>query len=233
MGITSKTGALRATIKSGLVAIILLGSIYIGIAYMGATSTSALGILENGGAVLNGTASYYFGITGMIMLAILITLAGLTTAIGLTIACAEYFQTLFPKYSYKAWVVFFATLTFVFANFGLKNIITFSEPVLMFLYPLAIVLMLLTFSAPLFNHKRFGYVATITVTFIISIFDGLKALYTSLGMDDFGWMSPIITFYKHTLPLYKEGLGWLLPALVVIATTTVVVRIQRLFKRKT
>src|SRR5690625_4856117 len=144
MGVTSKQEILRSTAKSGTVAIILLSVIYVGIAYLGATSTQAFGVFENGGPVLSSASSYYFRAFGTALLEIVITLACLPTAIGLVTGCAEYFQTLLPKVSYKTLVVFFAVLTFVIANFGLTNIIKYAEPVLMFLYPLAIVLMLLT-----------------------------------------------------------------------------------------
>lgn len=225
LGITSKSGILSATVKSGLIAITLLGAIYIGIAYLGATGTEAFGFFDNGGPVLSNATSYYFGAFGMVMLAVLITLACLTTAIGLTTACAEYFQTLFPRFSYKSLVVFFSVLTFVFANFGLTNIITYSVPVLMFLYPLAIVLMILAFLSPLFHHKRVVYVLTTVVTFLVSIFDGLKALCKSLKIDNFEWMTPFLSFYEKTLPMYDEGLGWLLPALMIMIITSIVIRI--------
>ncbi|WP_099156711.1 branched-chain amino acid transport system II carrier protein [Virgibacillus ndiopensis] len=227
-GISSTSGILSATAKSGAVAITFLGAIYVGIAYLGATSTETFGIFATGGPVLSSAASYYFGTLGSVMLAIVMTLACLTTSIGLTTACAEYFQTLFPKIGYKKFVVFFSTITFVIANFGLANIITYSVPVLMFLYPLAIVLMLLTFLSPLFNHSRIVYVSATAVTFMISIVDGLKALCDSLGFGYFGWMVPFVTFYEQSLPLYNQGLGWLLPALVVIVITGIVVRTQKL-----
>lgn len=232
MGITSKSGILRATAKSGAVAIALLGIIYIGIAYLGATSTEAFGVFETGGPVLSSGASYYFGTLGSIMLAIILTLACLTTSIGLTTACAEYFHTLLPKISYKQFVLFFSVLTFVIANFGLANIITYSVPVLMFLYPLAIVLMILTFLSPLFKHARIVYASTIAVTFLISIIDGLKALCDSLGIDYFGWMVSIISLYEKSLPLYSQGLGWLLPALVVIVITGTIVHFPQLLIKK-
>ncbi|WP_164214410.1 branched-chain amino acid transport system II carrier protein [Virgibacillus sp. YIM 98842] len=227
MGVKSNKGILNATAKAGIVAIILLGVIYAGIAYLGATSTQIFGIAETGGPVLSNAASYYFGTFGSILLAVVITLACLTTAIGLIVANAEYFHTLLPKISYKTLVVFFSVLTFVIANFGLANIITFSVPVLMFLYPLAIVLMLLTFISPLFNHDRIVYVSTIAVTFFISIFDGLKALTDSLGIDHFGFMVPFVSFFENTLPMYDQGLGWLMPALIVIAITGVVSRFRK------
>ncbi|PAV28238.1 branched-chain amino acid transport system II carrier protein [Virgibacillus profundi] len=225
MGVTSKKEILSATAKSGGIAIGLLGVIYLGIAYMGSTSTGQLGLLDTGGPVLSGAASYYFGTIGSVLLAVVIILACLTTAIGLITANAEYFHTLLPKLSYKILVVFFSGLTFVIANFGLANIIAYSIPVLMFLYPLAIVLMILTFLSPLFNDARVVYVSTIGVTFLISTFDGLKELSGSLGVE-FSWMNPVISFYEGVLPLYNQGLGWLIPALVVIAITGVIVRIQ-------
>ncbi|AXI07795.1 branched-chain amino acid transport system II carrier protein [Oceanobacillus zhaokaii] len=226
MGVTSRSGILRATSKSGIIAISLLALIYVGIGYLGATSTSVLGFFDNGGPVLSGAADYYFGSIGLILLAIVIILACLTTAIGLITANAEYFHTLLPKVSYKAFVIFFSAFSFVIANFGLTNIITYSLPMLMFLYPLAIVLMILTFVSPLFQHKRFVYVATTIVTFFVSIIDGLKQLCLSLKIDYFNWLSPIIDFYETYLPLYKQGLGWLLPALIVIAITGIIARIQ-------
>src|SRR5699024_6577621 len=83
MGVTSKQEILSSTAKSGTVAVILLSVIYVGIAYLGATSTQTFGIFENGGPVLSSASSYYFGAFGTVLLAIVITLACLTTAIGL------------------------------------------------------------------------------------------------------------------------------------------------------
>lgn len=82
--------------------------------------------------------------------------------------------------------------------------------------------------SPLFKHARVVYVTTIAVTFLISIFDGLKALCDSLGIDNFGFMVPVIDFYEKTLPLYNEGLGWLLPALIAIVISAFVSKIFNL-----
>lgn len=227
LGISSRKEVLSATAKSGVIATIFLGVIYVGIAYLGSISTGTLGLFDNGGSVLSGAASHYFGTFGSVLLAVMIILACLTTAIGLIISCAEYFHKLLPKFSYKTLVVFFTTISFIIANFGLTNIITFSIPVLMFLYPLAVVLMLLTFLSPLFNHARIVYVTTIGVTFLIAIIDGLKTLCGSLGIDYFGWMVPIINFYENVLPMYNQGLGWIVPAIIVIVITGVIARVQK------
>lgn len=219
MGVKSTRGVLSATIKSGLVATVLLGIIYVGIAYLGATTTEAFGLFKTGGPILGSATSYYFGTVGTVMLSVIIILACLTTSIGLITACGEYFHTIFPKISYKKFVLFFSLLSFTIANFGLANIINYSIPVLMFLYPLAIVLMLLTFLSPLFNHSRIVYVAATVITFMISIIDGLKTFCDLIEIDYYGWMKPIVSFYKEALPLYNQGLGWLIPVLIIILIT--------------
>ncbi len=228
LGIKSTSGVLAATAKSGMVAIGFLGILYTGIAFLGATSTEVYGLFETGGPVLGSAASHYFGIGGSIMLTVVIILACLTTSIGLMTACGEYFHTLFPKISYKVFVTLFTTMTFVVANFGLANIINYSIPVLMFLYPLAIVLMLLTFLSPLFNHARIVYVSATIVTLMISVIDGLKTFCELFEIEYFGWMKPVLSFYEDTLPLYSQGLGWILPVVIVIAITGLIVRLQRL-----
>ncbi|MFJ8063506.1 branched-chain amino acid transport system II carrier protein [Psychrobacillus sp. NPDC096426] len=227
LGINSTKGIIVATAKSGGVAIFFLGVIYAGIAYLGATSTEIFGLFDNGGPVLSSASEHYFGSFGIALLSIVIFLACLTTSIGLTTACGEYFHTLMPKISYKAFVVFFSVFTCIIANFGLSNIITYSVPVLMLLYPLAIVLILLTFLSPLFNHARLVYVSVMFITFLISVIDGFKALCNSLDIEYYSWLKPIISFYKDTLPFYEVGLGWLIPFVIVTIITGVIARFQQ------
>src|SRR5699024_3345121 len=111
------------------------------------------------------------------------------------------------------------------------NIISFSVPILMFLYQLAIVLMILTFLSPLFRHAQLVYVATIVVTFLINIVDGLVALEDSFGDEMFSLLTPIVNFYDSILPMYGQGLGWLLPAIIVIVITGIIARVFNLQAR--
>jgi len=228
MGVNSKRGILKATAISGGVAAGLLGIIYVGIAFLGATSVKLFGYFENGGPVLSHAANHYFGIYGSILLGIVIVLACLTTSIGLITSCGEYFNTLFPKISYKAFVVLFSVFSFVVSNAGLTNIITFSIPVLMLLYPLAVVLIFLTFTSPLFKHAKMVYVASTAVALCVGLVDGLKTFFASIEMDNPSWFQPIVTFYEHNLPLYTQGLGWLLPVLIVMVITGIIARLTNI-----
>lgn len=227
LGVHSPKGILSATLKSGIVAAALLAIVYAGIAFLGATSTGTLGLLDTGGPVLSGASAHYFGTFGAMLLAVIISLACLTTAVGLIVANSEFFHKLTPKISYKTYVVIFSVFSLVVTNAGLANIITYSIPVLMFLYPLAIVLMALAFLSPLFKHHRLVYVSAITVTFFIAVIDGLKTLTGSLGVENPSWLQSIIDFYASVLPLYNEGLGWILPALIVIVITGLIARSRK------
>ena len=224
LGVKSEKGILNATAKSAVVAAVFLGAIYLGIAFVGSITVEKYGYFETGGPVLSTVASHYLGGFGLTFLAIVMFLACLTTAIGLISSCAQYFHTLFPNVHYKVLATIFSLISFIIANFGLANIISFYIPVLMFLYPLTIVLMLLTFLSPLFRHSQLVYVSAIAVTFLISIVDGLVALCDSLGIEMFSWLAAIVSFYDKVLPFYDQGLGWLVPALMVIVVTGVVSR---------
>lgn len=225
LGVRSKQGVLKATAVTGGVAAALLGVIYLGIAWLGATSVELYGYFENGGPVLSSVADHYFGVYGSALLGIVIILACLTTSIGLITACSEYFSTLIPKVNYKTFVVIFSVFSFVVSNAGLTNIITFSVPVLMLLYPLAIVTILLAFTSPLFNHAKIVYVASTAAALCIGVVDGLKTFFASIGMDNPGWFQSIVTFLDENLPLYSQGLGWVLPVLIVMVITGVIARI--------
>ncbi|WP_423407821.1 branched-chain amino acid transport system II carrier protein [Heyndrickxia sp. MSNUG] len=213
-GITKPKDIANATLKSGIFAMALMMLIYGLITYMGASSINAIGTFDNGGQIFAAVAQHYFGSFGAILLAIIIVLACLKTSIGLITACSEFFNNLFPKVSYKMFVLLLCIVSFTIANFGLNNIIQFAVPVLMFLYPLAIVLILLTLLSPLFGHKQSVYAASMLLTFFVSFFDGYSALAASLPNLTSSFFNSVKTFYMDYLPLYEIGLGWIIPALI-------------------
>ncbi|MEK4138729.1 branched-chain amino acid transport system II carrier protein [Kurthia sp. FSL E2-0154] len=213
-GITSTKDIAMATWKSGIFAMALMMIIYGFITYMGGTSVGAVGTFENGGLIFAAVAKHFFGSFGGILLAIIIILACLKTSIGLITSCSEFFHEVMPAISYK-WFVFILTfVSFLIANFGLSNIITYAVPVLMFLYPLAIVLILLTMFSPLFKARQSVYAMSMFLTFFVSVIDGYKALVESVPGAKLQVLESIEIFYSHYLPLYDIGLGWAAPAVV-------------------
>lgn len=213
-GITEKKAIAKATWVSGLVAMALMVVIYGLIMYMGGSSVTQIGTFENGGQIFAAVADHYFGSYGAILLAIIIVLACLKTSIGLITACSEFFHEVFPKISYRQFVIILCLVSFGIANVGLTNIIAFAVPVLMFLYPLAIVLILLGLAAPLFNNKQSVFIGAMLLTFLISVIDGYNALTQNVTNFNIELLNSVSTFYSNILPFYDVGLGWVVPAIV-------------------
>ncbi|NLP27761.1 MAG: branched-chain amino acid transport system II carrier protein, partial [Clostridia bacterium] len=213
------------TCKSGLVCLVGMGLIYASLAYMGATSLGSVSRADNGGIIMSMVSEHYFGFIGKVLLAAIVTVACLKTAIGLITSCSQMFSEMFPKsMSYNKYAFLFTAISFIIANFGLNKIIQLSLPVLMFLYPLAIVLIILSLLAPIINKERHIYRSTILLTIIAATFDFCNALPATL--KDSRIIKGIIDFAHKFLPGFDNGFGWIIPALVGFIIGIIIWRIQ-------
>ena len=141
------------------------------------------------------------------------TLACLKTSVGLITSCAETFTGLFPKGpTYRVWAVIFSLVSLLFANFGLSSIIGYSVPVLMFLYPLAITLIVLSLFGKFFAYDRAVFVWTTALTLVGALYDFFAALPAPLLAAC--RLDGVLAMLRETLPLAKLGLFWVLPALL-------------------
>ena len=155
----------KNTVKAGVFSSILMALIYVLVTAVGAQSRGAFEAASNGGEALSQIAGYYFGTAGALILAATVTVACLKTAVGLITSCGKTFVKLFPGGpSYPVWAAGFCVLSFLIANLGLDAIIAYTVPMLMFLYPLAIVLIILTFCHRFFGGSRCVYQWTIGFT---------------------------------------------------------------------
>ncbi len=205
-GATTKKEIMIAVTKAGSIAAGLLAIIYTSLSYIGASSVGALGLLENGGAVLSGASNHFFGAYGGLLLSLIVIAACLTTSIGLIISCSSYFNKLLPSISYKTFVILLSTISAIFANVGLTQLISVSVPVLVAIYPFVVCLMALTFLHSFFNGKKEVYQGSMILTSIVAFTDALKAA----GMS----IAPLENLFATILPLYEVGLGWIFPAII-------------------
>lgn len=205
-GVTTKQQIMTVCLKATVVAATLLALIYTALSYMGASSVNKLGHLDNGAEVLAKVSSYYFSSYGAIFLGLMITVACLTTSVGLITACSSFFHELFPTVSYKKIAIILSVFSALVANIGLDRLISISVPVLTIMYPLAIVMIFLTFFHKLFKGQSQVYKGSLLLTFIVSLIDGLRHSNIHLPFVD--------GFLSHFLPLYEIGLGWVVPAVV-------------------
>ncbi|WP_144593709.1 branched-chain amino acid transport system II carrier protein [Priestia flexa] len=205
-GIVNSQKLSAICIKAGFIAAIGLILVYVSLAYIGASSVESIGMQANGGAILTAVARELFDGFGTIILGLAITFACLTTSIGLISACSSFFNRIFPKLSYKGFVVVLTIFSAVIANVGLTQLISISVPILTFIYPIAISLIVLSLVASTLRFGREVYVLAVVTSSFFSLFDGLNAANLKIASID--------KLFTNYLPLYSDGMGWLIPTLI-------------------
>jgi len=213
-GVTEPALVTRYSMIAGVIAAIGLSLVYLALFYLGATSQGIAGGAENGVQILTTYVQHTFGTAGSLLLALVITLACLTTAVGLLTACGEFFSGFLP-FSYRTVVIILGVFSLVVANQGLTQLISVSVPVLVGLYPLAIVLVALSLLDRFWLSSSRVFVPVMAVTLVFGVVDGLAA--AGLG----SWVPALFT----QLPLADQSMGWLVPVLVMLVLAVVTDRL--------
>ncbi|WAJ23859.1 branched-chain amino acid transport system II carrier protein [Lacrimispora xylanolytica] len=216
MGVKKDSVVVGETIHAGFVAGGILLLVYGALAHVGAVTGGAFGPAQNGAQTLNQAVSFLYGKTGLVMLAVVFFIACLNTCIGLISCCSKYFCTIVPGIGYRTWAVIFALSSFVISNVGLTKILQISVPVLSAIYPVAIVLILLSFGFQDGKRWRSVYVWSISFTGVISVL---------LSLEQAG--VTVLHQIMSKLPIYAAGLGWIVPALVGVVVGVVLAMLNK------
>ncbi|GAB6180634.1 branched-chain amino acid transport system II carrier protein [Desulfotomaculum defluvii] len=208
-GITDKKVIEKATIWSGIIAAIGLSSIYMGLAYIGATTGSNF-TGDNPGQMLSYITTTLLGPLGKIVIAIAMSLACLTTAIGLVACCGNFFSRLSNyRISYNRVCIITVLVSLLLANMGLARILEISVPLLVTVYPIIIVLVILALCHNLFKGKRMVYITTIIGTSAVVLTGLVEMIAAKIGID-FQMTNSLLAM----IPWHDQGLGWVIPALL-------------------
>ncbi|STZ14720.1 LIV-II [Moraxella caviae] len=196
----------RQTTQAGLIAAILLVFVYAAIGWIGNKMPADTALLAEakgqnvGTFILHIATEKIFGTAGQSVLAIIVLLACLTSAVGLITAISQYFSQVFTRFSYRTYVYIFALISFILANRGLDAVITTSVPVLLILYPIAITVLIALMGAKLWRMPLLAQRAMIALVVVISI---ISTVGEKLGM---AWIAE--------LPLKSASMEWLPFAIV-------------------
>ena len=201
-GVTRQEEVQRSTILAGFVAGGLLLAVYAMLGHAGALTGAAVPGLATGADVLTVLADRLFGKAGLVLLAAIFVLACFNTCVGLIACVGEYFHTLVPSVPYPAFAGFFAAASMLISNLGLADILRLSVPVLNALYPVAILLICLSFVPELELRHPLVYPLCIGCTALQSVASALP-------------LGPLSALAK-ALPFGAVGFGWVLPAAVGI-----------------
>jgi len=198
--------------KSGFIAGLGLFIIYAGLISVGAFHGSEINIdatLSNDmqrANLLRGISIASLGNFGNSVLSILISLACFTTAVGIVAGTADYFKGLLGN-SHKVYAITAVVACAVGVTIGqldFHSIIVIALPILMFIYPITIVLILLNV-VPERHASKMVFRGVVMVTFLFSIPDFLKFIIPREHLEG----------VIDVIPLAKYSFGWVLPALVV------------------
>ena len=201
------------TAKAGIFSCLFMGLIYLFITLICAQSAPVCAGADNGGTVLGTIANHYFRSAGSVLMTLIVTFACLKTAIGLVTSCSKAFVDMFPKGpGYTVWAVVFSLISFGIANFGLTTIVSWCVPVLMFLYPLAITLILLALLGHFFDHDRAVYAWVTGLTLVAAFYDLLRTLPDHLRAVLH--VNGLVDTVGKALPFATIGLGWICPAIL-------------------
>lgn len=213
-GIKERKKVVKFSALSAVLAGAFLLIVYLALGMMG-TRIPNKGGYSDGAEVLAEASKLSLGTAGDMIFSGVVLLACLTTAVGLIAASAAFFHELVPVISYRWWSVVFTLIGFTVANLGLEKILSFSGPIIGLIYPPAIALIAVTFVELACRGRKLPvtYRVAVAVALVFSVID----LLTTLLGDAMDGINNALSF----IPLYPEGLGWVLPTIIAGALAMV------------
>lgn len=203
-GYVNKREQRSLTLKAGMIAAIGLTIVYGGFIYLGASSKGIFPIDTPKTDLLIGITNLLFGDLAKVALGIGVSLACLTTAIGLTATVGNYFSGISNnRLSYKLVVVLTVIFSAIFATVGVERIVSIAVPLLITVYPVAIVLIIMNLFDGFFS--RMAYLGAVIGALLISLNQGLAYINIS---------SKMLLELINNIPLAQAGFAWLVPSLI-------------------
>jgi LIVCS family branched-chain amino acid:cation transporter len=204
--------------KSGLIAASGLFIIYAGMIAVGALHNTEFEASISRPELLSGLSLKTLGNIGNLFLSVLISLACFTTAVSVIVGTADFFKGLFKESqtAYTVTTIISCLIGILIGQMDVKYIIDVALPVLMFIYPLTVVLIFLNV-VPEKYASKLVFKAVVLTTFVFSIPDFLGFLIEA------DWLTRI----KELIPLANQNLGWVLPAVATFFIANLFSRVNR------
>ena len=215
-GVTDKKLVTKYAVIASLISGVGLTLVYLSLFKLGLGSHEVAPNAANGAVIPHAYVQHAFGNLGSLFLTILISLACMVTAIGLTCACAEYFSEL-TKMPYKILVFILVLFSLIISNLGLTKLIAVSVPVLSAIYPPAIVVIILSFFWKFWKNPAAVVTPVTAIAFVFGIIEGIK-------VTPFADNLPAAV---QNLPLNAQNLAWLIPSCIVLLICIVIDKIRK------
>ena len=202
---------------AAVIAGVLLLIVYFGLTYLGATSASLFSLDISRAELVIGIVQRLLGKTGLVIFAVVVALACMTTAVALVSSAASFFEKLTKgRLSYATLVIIICVSSAVISNLGLDRIVAVASPILDIVYPPTLVLIALSWFGD--RLSRGVYCWAVVGALISSVLSTLSL---------YGVSVPIV----NTLPLASLGLGWIVPAAGFGIVAYVIGRLREMRKK--
>ena len=201
----------RIITQGGIIAGLGLLFIYGGLIYLGALRSGGAEVTDRT-ALLSMLSVDTLGAVGSRVLAVLVSLACFTTAVGIVTGTSDFVKEIFnnSQLAYNITAVLGCVLGVVMGQLDVMSIIAVAVPALMFIYPITIVLIILN-ALP----DKWTTVLVFRSVVIATILFSAPDFWASLGFSE--QMKGIQEF----IPLGTVSLGWLLPAVITLIAVNV------------
>lgn len=205
-------------ISSGIISSVCLIFIYGGLVYLGATSGIADKEISRS-ALLIHIAKSTLGDYGMIAIGVCIALACLTTSIALTTAVGTFFSELTGgKLGYKLLVTVCTIVSAILSILGVDKIIQFAYPPLVFVYPIAITLVLYIIVFGSFIKSKAPYLGALLASTVVAA--------VSLGNILNLWSPDQVALYNK-LPFSDIDLAWIVPSIIGFTIGLLITKVKK------
>lgn len=211
-GVTDHKLLVRYVAYAALIAGAGLVFIYFCLFLVGAKSTGLVhGNITNGTQIINPYVVYHCGVAGKVLMSVLITIACIIAAIGISSSGSILFNRILGL-KYRTMVFIINTVAFSLSTLGLTKLIAMSVPVLLVVYPVFIILIVMSFFRDYIRSMATVLGPACAMGLLCGFFDAFK----SQGMN---WLVPSI--YEH-LPFFRQGLAWITPCVTLIVISLLV-----------
>ena len=217
MGVECPKATAKYTLMAAVMYAVAMALVYLSLAYIGSTSANLGSAFGNGGEILTAFTLTHFGTLGSVLLGVVMILACLTTAIGVTTAGSEFYSRTFQPVTYSRSVWVTMIVAGLVANLGLEQLLAITLPVVVALHPVAIALLVV---APL--RRRLATPAVMAAVITALAFGSVDALHILGKMP-----AEMDHWLAQYLPLYSDYAGWVVPSLVMVAIGVVASRATR------
>lgn len=194
-----------------VVGFVLLFIVYAGLTYLGAQGTQLYSTDVDTTFLLTDLVSRVGGRVGVVVLAVAVIFACLTTAIGMIATVGDWIADWSKnKIPYNLAALVLTITMFLVSSTGVSNVLKISGPLFTLLFPMCVVMMILGLFKKYVPNDG-AWKGAVFTSFVMAFFDALnQAAATGLIPFDVSGLMNVIGI----IPFANQGFAWVIPTIV-------------------